>query len=456
MDWIPTIEGRRGPAYQRIVDALADDIASGRLHQGKRLPTHRALAQSLGLDVTTITRAYVEAGRLKLVEARVGRGTFVKAEPGALRRAAPPSIDLSMILPPMPEGVDLDGRIAATLTEIRRQSGFAPYLAYQQAGGSAAERGIAAEWLRRRLPGLTGDRLLIAPGTQAALAGLLLALAAPGETVLCESLTYPGLKGAADLARIRLKGVALDSEGVVPDALERASLRDGAKLVVLTPTMHNPTTATMSASRRAQIAELIAARGLTLIEDDPYFYLDPDLQPLALLIPERTYLAATLSKCIAPGLRTSLLVTPSPEAAHRAGAALRATMQMSVPLMTAVAVRWINNGTADTVIDAVRAEAASRQRLCRDALGAHCFIAQTHSPHAWLPAPETWSSERLSGLLRSRGLGVVGSDAFAASPDAPHGIRLALGAAQTRGELEKALGIVRDALRQTPPDAPLV
>ena len=80
MEWTPTIADRQGPLYQRIVSALADDIAAGRLHHGQALPTHRALANTLGIDLTTVTRAYTEARRQGLTEARVGRGTFVKVE----------------------------------------------------------------------------------------------------------------------------------------------------------------------------------------------------------------------------------------------------------------------------------------------------------------------------------------------------------------------------------------
>lgn len=457
MDWIPTIDGRKGPAYQRIVDALADDIAAGRLHQGQRLPTHRALAALLNLDVTTVTRAYAEARRLALIDARTGRGTFVAAPSRAMRMAsASPDIDLSMNLPPQPEGARLDAKLAATLAEIRRSAGFATYLTYHQPGGSLAERGIVAEWLGVRVPGLHRDRVVIAPGTQATLAALLLSLAKPGDAVLTESLTYPGLKSAAALARVRLIGVEMDGEGVIPASLEAAARKSRARLLVLTPTMHNPTTATMSVKRRAAVADIIVRLGLTLIEDDPYLFLDPGAKPLAALVPEHTYLAASLSKCIAPGLRTSLLVTPSADAAVRATAALRGVTQMPAPLLTAVALRWLQSGDADAIIADVRNEAGARQALCREVLGGHAVRAHSNSPHIWLPAPRDWSGERFSSALRSRGLAVVTSDVFAVAGDAPHGVRAALGAARTRAELTAALEILRDALGRADPGSLVV
>ena len=77
MDWIPTITEGSGSVYIRIVDALSADIASGRLARGQQLPTHRALARALDIDLTTVTRAYGEARRRGLIDARVGQGTFV-------------------------------------------------------------------------------------------------------------------------------------------------------------------------------------------------------------------------------------------------------------------------------------------------------------------------------------------------------------------------------------------
>ncbi|MET0471432.1 MAG: GntR family transcriptional regulator, partial [Xanthobacteraceae bacterium] len=102
MDWRPTLNDREGPLYRRIVDALTADVASGRLRRGQQLPTHRALAKALGVDLTTVTRAYTEARRRGLTEARTGQGTFVAESMSHRAAALRPDLDLSMNLPPQP------------------------------------------------------------------------------------------------------------------------------------------------------------------------------------------------------------------------------------------------------------------------------------------------------------------------------------------------------------------
>ncbi len=130
MDWIPTITEGSGSVYLRIVDALSADIASGRLSRGEQLPTHRALARALGIDLTTVTRAYGEARRRGLIDARVGHGTFVSET--TARVAAnihyPVKIDLSMNVPPHPVEANLEGRIAQGLALIQSESSFTALL----------------------------------------------------------------------------------------------------------------------------------------------------------------------------------------------------------------------------------------------------------------------------------------------------------------------------------------
>ena len=78
--WAPDLGRMTGPRYRAIADAIAEDIAAGRLKPGDRLPTHRALAYEIGVTVGTVTRAYQEATRRGLLTGEVGRGSFVRGE----------------------------------------------------------------------------------------------------------------------------------------------------------------------------------------------------------------------------------------------------------------------------------------------------------------------------------------------------------------------------------------
>jgi DNA-binding transcriptional MocR family regulator len=450
MDWIPTISEFGGPTYRRIADAIEADIGSGRLVRGQQLPTHRALARALSVDLTTITRAYGEARRRGLLEARVGRGSFVSET--TARRAVdiphPVAIDLSMNVPPHPVEAQLEDRILHGLEALRRKSGLTAFLNYQPPGGSERELEIGAKWMGSRVPHVRPDRLVVFPGTQSILFDLLAYLTKPGDLVLTEALTFPGIKAAAARLGIKLAGVAMDEDGILPDALARACRELKPKAVYLIPTLHNPTTATLSPERRDAIARTIGAANVTLIEDDAYGLLDPSASPIANLVPERTYLCTTLSKCIAPALRFAFLITPDTSARHEMRGYLQAAVQMPAPLMTALVTHWMETGIADRIIEAIRNEAIGRQQLAQRALKGFQFLAKRTAHHLWLRLPDgSGPAEATASLLRN-GLAIVGSEAFAVGGHAPQAAGLSLGAARNRAELARALQILVTTLRQ--------
>ena len=435
--------------YQRIVDALAADIASGRLLRGQRLPTHRALADALEIDLTTVTRAYGEARRRGLVEARVGQGTFVSETTARATHElpVPVSIDLSMNLPPQPIEANLDLRIAQGLATIRTDAGFSAFLSYARPGGSTDEREVAAHWLQPRVPQASPERIAVYPGSQAIIFNALLALTKPGDVVLTEALTFPGIKAAAARLGVRLVGVAMDHEGARPDALDEAIRKHRPKAVYLVPTQHNPTTATMSAGRRKAIAEILRKRGNLLIEDDVYGPLEPQASPIANLIPERTYFAASVAKCIAPALRVAYLLAPDLAAEQKMRAGLQATVQMPPSLMVALVTHWLKSGVAGEIIHAIRNEAAARQQLAARFLKGVTFAARPASHHLWMPLPRYLDGTDLLSHLMRNGLAVVGEDAFAVGGSAPRGLRISLGAARNRAELSQALQVLSHAVK---------
>lgn len=448
MDWIPTISERRGPFYLRIVEALAADIAFGRLLRGQKLPTHRALAVALGIDLTTVTRAYSEARRRGLLDAQVGRGTFVSETTARATMDVPPEIkfDLSMNIPPQPVEANLDWRIAQGLKSVQDEASFSAFLNYQRPGGNDQQRETAAQWLRARVPSATAERLLVYPGNQAIIFNTLLALTRPGDVVLTEAFSFPGIKAAAERLGVRLVGVAMDEGGVLPDALRLACKKHRPKAVYLIPTLHNPTTATLSADRRAAVAAVVREAGTFLIEDDAYGMLEPTASPIANLIPERTYLAVGLSKCIAPALRVSYLLAPDDTAEQTMRGNLQATTQMPPPLMVALATHWLRSGVAEQIILAIRNEAVGRQQLAARFLKGLAFATRPTSHHLWLMLPRHWDRlDFLSHVFR-HGLAVVGPEAFAVGEATAHAVRVSLGAARNRADLAQALQLLASTL----------
>ena len=392
MDWIPTISSQGGPLYRQIAEAIEGDIVSGGLRRGQQLPTHRALANALGIDLTTVTRAYAEARGRGLLEGRVGQGTFVSES--SLR---PPSltpdiidVDLSMNVPPQPAEAALNSRIAQSLASIERRAGFSPFLSYQRPGGGEAELEQAARWLAPRVPGLSIDRLIIFPGSQSAIFSVLRFLCRPGDRVLTEALTFPGFRSAAKTLGLTVAGVSMDAEGAVPDALAKAIRAHRPKAVYLTPTMHNPSTATMTTRRRVDIAAILRKAAVPLIEDDAYGLLDPSQGLIAALIPDQTFVTTSLSKCLTPGLRVSFLTAPDAASATGLREILQSIMHMAPPLMVAMVMEWLRTGDAERIIAAIRKEAGARQELAAHILRGHVHSAHPNGHHVWMPLPQGW------------------------------------------------------------------
>jgi DNA-binding transcriptional MocR family regulator len=439
VDWVRHLDPGGGPLYLQIVTAIEEAVARGALRHGDRLPPQRALAQRLDIDLTTVTRAYAEARRRNLLDAVTGRGSFVSAR----RDRTEPVIDLGMNIPPAPRGIRLAELMKRGLDDLLLRSNADLLMSYHVGAGSQADRSAGASWLEPVLGPVRPERLVVCAGAQAALAAIASMLAKPGDTVLAERLTYPGFLSIASHLGLRVAGLETDAEGIRPDALESACRTQAPRLLYLMPSIQNPTTVTMPEHRRREVAGIAAANGLPIVEDDPYSLLAGDAIPaLAVLAPERTYHVATVSKCLTPGFRTAFVVAPEAGSCDRLVTALRALTLMPAPLMTALLTQWIRDGSAKSLLDGVREEAAARQTLAASLLPG---TAQAHPGglHVWQPLPSHWDRYRLIETARREGLGVTPSDAFhVPGRDAgpvPDAVRISLGAVAERARLAAAL-----------------
>ncbi|WP_114238770.1 PLP-dependent aminotransferase family protein [Dyella sp. C9] len=450
LSWTPRLPANCGPMYLAIANAIGEDIQAGRLSPGDRLPPMRALADWLGIDFTTVTRAYTEAARRELVDTEVGRGTFVR------RRPLPPprtvtvgGVEMSMNPPPAFQDEALLGRMWRSMREVEAR-GMELLMRYQPPGGVPYDRDVGARWLAQRIPNATPDRVLVGAGSQGSLHAVMSMLLSPGDTLAVESLTHPGVRALAALLRIRLVPVAMDEQGVDPDALDAVCQSEHPKAFYCMSTLHNPTAITMSLARREEVVAVAQRHNLTIIEDDDYGSLPENVPPpLAALAPGLTYHIAGLAKCLSAGLVVSYLLTPDAWSAARLTSVMRATSGTVSALSAAVGSCWIEDGTARQVLRAIRAEAAERRAMAARLLPASQLLMPGEGFHVWLRLPEPWTSGEFVGGLRNAGLGVVGREAFSVGPG-PEGVRLALGVPETREQLSHGLGMVSELLTQWP------
>lgn len=446
--WTPQLGTRSGPLYLAIADCLAADLQAGRVVAGQQLPTQRALADALGIDFTTVSRGYAEARRRGLIDATVGRGTFVRA-PIAQSAEDRSPVDMSMNLPPQPADAKLADLVRDGMAAVTARPDFLSLMTYRDSGGALEDRQAGARWLQGRLGDVPVGRLLVAGGTQIALTAILTSYAKAGDRILTEELTYPGLRAAAEHLGLWLEGIAMDEQGMLPSALEAACGAGRAKLLYCVPTLHNPTTATMSEQRRLEIIAIARRHGLTIIEDDAYGPLVRHAPPaIAALAPDITIYLGGLAKVLTPALRVTYLVAPDARTADRLTGALRATSLMAPPLAVALASYWIMEGIATRLLGSLRQEAIARQRLASTHLPRSDMRTAPEAYHIWLKLPPAWPRATFVAHLQRQGLAVVPSDAFAVTETPPEAVRLCLGAAADQAKLDQALSAVAEALAQ--------
>lgn len=355
------------PLFLRIARAITRDIERGRLRPGAKLPGTRTLAAELGVHRQTVVAAYDELALQGWIALQPSRGAVVAHDlpdpdlgprpvrggeseaPQAGGHKAAPAEGSSRLV--FSDGTP-DPRLlprAELGRAFRRALGSSAFLSpngYGDPRGSLRLRVALAEWLTSTRALAAGpDDILLTRGSQMALFLSARAVAAPGETIVVESLGYPLAWAAFRAAGAQVIGAPVDREGISITALDELARRNQSiRAVLVTPHHQYPTTTTLGAGRRLALLQLAAERGWTVIEDDydhEYRYEGRPVLPLAASAPRGEaapviYLGS-LSKLLAPGLRLGYAVA-APEILRRMAAEREAIdRQGDVPLETAVA-----------------------------------------------------------------------------------------------------------------------
>ncbi|MCO6381535.1 MAG: PLP-dependent aminotransferase family protein [Vannielia sp.] len=451
MDWYPTLPFGEGPRYLQIVAALRNDIATGAVASGQRLPTHREMAAKLGLSVGTVSKAYAAAERGGLISGQVGRGTFVSPSTpdiGVSENATNESQRVNLALNAPPDTGESEA-LAATLSEIAADPNFSRLMGYLPHQGLEAHRTIVADWLSEVHSPTAATGVYITQGAQHAISVAMRLLARPGSPVLVENMTYSGMTSLAIMEGYNLAGVAMDEEGLIPAALEAAFSQTGASVLYCTPTLQAATGAIMSAERRREVAEIVRRHDAWIVEDDTYGFLCETPPPtLSSLLPERSFYVVSFAKCLAPGLRIGAMTAPV-QFRDRIINAIRSTGWMANAIMAEAVTRMIRSGELDRQIVRKRAAAAERTGLAQDILGHHLQKVSVPAFHVWLNMPAGRTSSGLSAQAALSDVTLVPPNPLSATSGGRDGLRLCLGAARSTDSLVRALITLSEILSDT-------
>ena len=287
--------------YQALENQLKQQIESGQLAFGSRLPSVRSLCFEQGLSKSTVLNAYARLEAAGLISARPKSGYFVSYRPGQLSEQAvqetpqPPSyISLDNLLldimeqssafdicPPLrgDDSVAVNEPLRRCLGRAaRRQQGWDQQYYNEPAGLS----GLRQQLVRRVAEGgspVAEDQLVVTGGCQHSLMLAMMAVTRPGDTVAVES---PGFYGVLQLLEsLGLKAVEIPSSsatGISPDALLLALQNWPVSALVVMPSYATPTGACMTDIDRQRLVTIAAEYDLPVIEDDIYGDLTFGLQ----------------------------------------------------------------------------------------------------------------------------------------------------------------------------------
>jgi len=449
--WNPGVLPSDAPLYRAIADAIARDVKNGRLKPGDQLPTHRELADRLGVTVGTITRSYAETSRRGLTRGETGRGTYIgsasNSEPTFehLEDSTDAAVDMGINIPLS----FLDPDLSETFRKLSLRTDLQSALRYYPSRGAFHDRELAASWLmeQHRLEA-SPDNILITSGGQHALTVALSGAFRPGDTIAVERTTYPMIKTLARRFNLRLFPIAMDDEGMIPECLEEACDINKIHGIYCMPSAHNPTTAIMSGDRRLRLGQVADRHHLLILEDDAYALLNEHrLTPISGLFPSLGFHIASFSKPVTPGLRFGYLSVPE-SYVKRIEHAIADTQWMASPLSARIARDWILDGTAISTISRKQQEARRRNLLCRSILDGQMLHSIDTGYFVWLELPKDWTASDFAREASEKKVIVTPLEHYLVGRDRPdhEAVRIAISGPESLPQLEHGLRVIRNLL----------
>ena len=324
--------------YRQVIDLISENIDSGTLLPGDRLPSLRRMSQSAGVSVPTVRQAYVELERQRRVESRPQSGFYVRSiacndivHPAPSSQGEPVCLNCRPLMVRVYEGINHPELVplgianpcmarpaAKTLHRAmkrvmaraeERSIGYASTL-----GEASLRRQIAYHYLDTAGVQVEPDQIAITNGGQEALLLALKAVASQGDVIAVETPTYHGLLELIDsLGMLAVEVETCPEEGVVLDELRRTLEQHPVKACMFSTTLSNPLGVAMPEGDRRKLVEILEEFDTVLIEDDVYGDLRFDgVRPVPaqfLNNHARVMTCGSFSKTAAPGYRIGWVVS---------------------------------------------------------------------------------------------------------------------------------------------------
>ncbi len=441
------------PLSVQLADALREAASAGHLRGGDRLPSTRALAASLGVSRAVTSAAYEQLHAEGWIVGRHGSGTYVTTSPPtpvARRRDAvdvdrKPTPTLLALTPGVPWAEGLDR--AAWRRAWRVAADTPPLSVAERAGIVEYRAAIAEHLLRHRGLDAAPESVLATAGTTAAVAELAAAMLRPGDLVGVEEPGYQRAVEAFRRAGAGVAPVAVDSEGLRPDAIP-----DGVRMVFCSPAHQYPLGGRMSAARRVELVERARAQGFLVVEDDYDGELRYDVAPLPLLAslaPDVVVHLGTTSKILTPTLGVGWMVAPpavtSAVLAYRDDTGTRAS-----PAGQLVFVELARHGDLGRHLRRLRRELSERRSMLVTALQEADIpvLGDDAGAHLVIPLASTREERERLEAGRERGLLLDGLARHFAGTPTTAGIAVGY-AGCSRETLRNILGVLVDILHPT-------
>jgi GntR family transcriptional regulator/MocR family aminotransferase len=392
------VDRTRGSVGRQLADVLRGAIGNGQLRAGERLPSSRALAESLNLSRGTVSEAYDQLVAEGFLDARAGSGTRVAPGLGEAAFATQPMPDESPGQDPLlPVPAARYAAMAAGLTPLSqvpfsvavpdgdvamddhwrrlgnrvRASQAAMPSGYPDPQGLPALREAIADYLRRARAVRTGAaNIVITEGTQQGLYLAAKVLLAAGDAAWAEDPAYPGLTSVLEDRGVRVHRIPVDRQGL--DVAAGMAACPDARVAFVTPSHQYPMGMPLSMPRRLALVEWARRHGGWIVEDDYDSELRYAGQPFPAmqgLDSGRVVYLGSFSKVLAPSLRLGYIVAP--DCLVQAFAGARSLMGRGSPSMEQhVIAAYMREGYFETHIRRIRGIYAERREVLMDALWA--------------------------------------------------------------------------------------